>query len=93
MNWKIGAIIALIILLSGCSLAGIKNKYNKSGPIFEQSSESSFKKTTVTVKNEATEEDTILGQANKDQSSTLIIKKVGDTEYIITIKEKGLDYD
>ena len=88
MNWKFGIIIALIILLSGCGIAGIKNKYKKSGPVFKQESKSEFKNTTITIKNDFTEEDLALGQTNKDQSSTLIIKKVGDTDYIVTIKEK-----
>ena len=93
MNWKFGIIIALIILLSSCSVAGVNNKYKKSGPVFKQESESSFKNTTITIKNEPTEDDLILGKTKKDPSSTLIIKKVGETDYIVIIKERGLDDD
>lgn len=84
---KITLLATLIILLSGCSIAGVKNKYNKSGPIEKSRSATEYKRTKVTIRNEQIPEDSITITGEQKTPQTLIIKKVGEKEYIITIKE------
>jgi hypothetical protein len=79
-------LVVIACLVAGCSLAGVKNNYEKSGPIERKTTPSSYRKAKIRVENIQPAAEDLLEKENA--KSVLVIRKVGDKEYIITVQEK-----
>ena len=81
----IGFLIAIACLILGCSMAGVKNNYDKSGPIKRITTPSSYKRTKIRVENIQPPAEIPLEEGKEDKS---ILIKVGDKEYVVITKGK-----
>jgi hypothetical protein len=77
------------LLLMGCSGGSMSNTYTKSGPIQKDRSEGPYKKSEIKISKIAgCNEEIIIKDKKELKKRRLLIQRVNDEKYLITIKEE-----